>query len=296
MNSRDLMRSINEIDDELLIRSERSARPRRRVLYRIAAAAAALLFVFGAAFGIAKAIAAGKTGTSEPPKYAFLADTSVPADAVLPPSQMGGAGTMNPSHDKLRDLKEIYEESDAVCIITIGDWLGESEVSTYYEATVEHVYKGDPGESFVLHQTGNSKALYSDTPLFSYGDKLLVGVRFLNNRRFENTYYCIGGETTTAYVSLAEDGSAYVIDPKGIFSHYTEFNHPELHFTEYGENEALAKELFDELGKYDRVMADHLSEWFGEYYADRSGFVSDGSMIPHIYSLEEIEAYFAGLE
>ena len=105
MNSRDLMRSINEIDDELLIRSERAARPRRRVLYRIAAAAAALLFVFGAAFGIAKAANKGNSPYITEPK-----------EAVLPPSQVGTEGVQ---HARIRaySLSSALENSKAACII-----------------------------------------------------------------------------------------------------------------------------------------------------------------------------------
>ena len=341
MNSRDLMKSFSELDEELIERSERimkkqaaplitlertpkadesgiclvdetvneKARPR---IWRIMGAAAAVLLMAGFLLGITQIVGIGESpklpiapaspGENRPAEdtlgeYAFLYDTSVPEDAVLPPKQEGSNNmVMSSSHDKNRGFNELYEDAEAVCIVTIRDWLGENELYSYYNATVERTYKGELPETIVVYQAGNSSCLCENAPLFTYGDKLLLGIRRWEDRPFENAYYVVGGETTVSYVAAAEDGSAYVIDPKGIYSHYTEYNHPELHFTKYGENKALAKELFDELGKYDRVMADHLDEWFGEYYENRSAFISSWSMIPHIYSLEEIEAFFEGLE
>ena len=165
MNSRDLFESFNEIDEALLERSEQSAvRSRngskgtgsRAVLRRCLTAAAALILVFGASFGIAKAasdarlqseIAAYKSAAdavveSEIAAYrealgknAFLAETEVPEGAVLPIRQTGLQGgalhyVMGASPDKTRDLCEIFEESDAVCILTVRDWLGENKLYT----------------------------------------------------------------------------------------------------------------------------------------------------------------------
>ncbi|MBR3383527.1 MAG: hypothetical protein IKG85_10910, partial [Clostridia bacterium] len=90
MNSGDLMKSFNYIDPALIERSEKRKDPARTVR-RIAAAAAALLLVFGAAFGVAKA-AGAKEQAKLPEKFAFMADTEVPKDAVLPPSHDGLSG------------------------------------------------------------------------------------------------------------------------------------------------------------------------------------------------------------
>ena len=330
MNSRDLFESFNELDEALLERSEQNAvRSRsgsksagsRAVLRRYLTAAAALILVFGASFGIAKAasdarlqseIAAYKSAAdaaleseiasykAELGKNAFLAETEVPAGAKLPIRQTGFKGgalhyVMGASPDKTRDLCEIFEESDAVCILTVRDWLGENELYTWYEATVERTYKGELPEKIVLYQMGNSLAMCNDAPLYTYGDKLLVGIRRWESRPYENAYYVIAGDSTAAYVSLAKDGKAYVIDPEGQFSYCTRENHPELEFTQYGGRSPLAMELFEEMAKYDEAMAEKLGLWFGEYHEHPELYDENEPLIPTIYSLDEIEDFFAGL-
>lgn len=330
MNSRDLFQSFNELDETLLERSEqRAARARNEAdgaaprvkLKRFLTAAAALILVFGASFGIAKAasdarlqseIAAYKSAAdavveSEIAAYrealgknAFLAETEVPEGAVLPIRQTGFKGetlhyVMGASPDKTRDLCEIFEESDAVCILTVRDWLGENEVTTWYEATVERTYKGELPEKIVLYQLGNSLGMCNDAPLYTYGDKLLVGIRRWESRPYENAYNVIGNDSTAAYVSLAKDGKAYVIDPEGQFSYCTRENHPELEFTQYGGRSPLAMELFEEMAKYDEAMAEKLGLWFGEYHEHPELYDENEPLIPTIYSLDEIEDFFEGL-
>ncbi len=303
MNKYQLASVMGDIDDRFVSKTTKRAANKKPLLRSIAAAAAALLIVAGAAFGISRVVGIGEAPKlpSEPAskgdaQYEFLADVRVPKDAVLPPSQLGTIGHVGyASNDKLRDLKDIYEESDAVCIVTIRNWLGENEATSWYEATVERTYKGETADSIVIYQTGNSVSICNDAPLFTYGDRLLVGLCRWESRPYENAYFAIGGDTTTAYVQKAKDGKAYVIDPEGRFSYETENRHPELEFTAYGEDEGLAKELFDGMRGYDKVMADKLEEWFDAYYSNRDRFANE-TCTPHVYSLAEIEEYFAGLE
>lgn len=341
MNSRDLMKSFSELDEELIERSEsimkkrsaartalneeeaavrpevilvdetvsKKARPR---IWRYIGAAAAALLMAGALFGITRIVGIGESpklptepasqgeaqpAEKTPSEYAFLYDTSVPEDAVLPPNQEGSKGMgIRAGLDKLRDWKEIYEDSDAVCIVTIRDWLGENELYSYYNATVERTYKGELPETIVVYQPGNSSYLCDDAPLFTYGDKLLLGIRRWEDRPFENAYYVTDNVLAFTYISVSKDGDPYVIDSCGVITHYTGVNLPELHFTKYGENKKLAKELFEEIGEYDSVIAAYFDERFSDYYEHRKEYHEGLAMIPSIYSLAQIEDFFAGLE
>lgn len=341
MNSRDLMKSFSELDEELIERSEsimkkrsatrmalneeeaavrpevslvdetvsKKARPR---IWRYIGAAAAALLMAGALFGITRIVGIGESpklptepasqgeaqpAEKTPSEYAFLYDTSVPEDAVLPPNQEGVKDMgMSASHDKLYDFSELYEDADAVCIVTIRDWLGENELYSYYNATVERTYKGELPETIVIYQQGNSSYLCDDAPLFTYGDKLLLGIRRWEDRPFDNAYYAVGGGAAVSYVIATENGQAYVVDAKGIMGYYTKIRHPEADLFDYINNHDLAKEILSGLSVYDRVTAKQIEEVYDEYCSDKSAYISSGAMYPHIYSLGEIEEYFAGLE
>ena len=296
MNSGDLMKSFNYIDPALIERSEKRTDPARTVRM-IAAVAAALLLVFGAAFGVAKA-AGAKEQANLPEKYAFMSDNEVPADAVLPPSQMGGIGQFGPGYDKLRDLKEMYEDSEAVCIITIRDWLGESMTRSRYKADVEYIFKGEIEDTIAVYQMGSSIGLFDNNPLFTYGDKLLVGLNRSNKSICEGyaAYEITGVDSTLSYLAAAEDGQIYAIDYKGYYSYETEVKLPEYHFTNYAEDQNFVNELYKNIANYDSAVAKHLEEYYSEYYNNKERFVHDGGLVPHVYSLDEIEAFFAGMK
>lgn len=323
MKTETLCYAIGNIDERLIERAEKPVSRRPRYLRYIAAAAAVLL-IFGAAFGIAKAAGEGEnkpeqnalvpetivpedavqpspenSGTQLSEKYAFMADTTVPADAVLPPSQMGKDGScFMPGHEDLLNIKRIYEESDVVCIVTIRDWLGETEpkLYTFYEAKVEQIYKGEPAESIVVCQAGSSEGLFNSTPLFTYGDKLLLGLCRNEKRPYPNAYDIIGMETTVSYLATAEDGKVYVIDEVGEYSYWTRLECPELHFTNYADDQTLVKELYKDIANYDSAFSKfHEGYWQG-YYEDRETFLHDtAGYAPHVYSLEEIESFFSEL-
>lgn len=302
MNSGDLMKSFNYIDPALIERSEKRKDP-ARTIRRIAAVAAALLLIFGAAFGVAKA-ARAKEQAKLPEKFAFMSDNEVPADAVLPPSQMGNeTAVFMPGHDDLYNIKRTYEESDVVCVVTIRDWLGETEgdlvaLNTFYEAKVERVYKGDPGDSIVVVQAGSSDGLFNNKPLFTYGDKLLLGlVRYPKGPYANNAYSILGVELSVAYLATDNDGTVYVLDEVGEFSYWTEVECPELHFTNYADDQALVEELYKDLAKYDTGIVWALKGHWDGYYSDKESYLlNTAGFRPHVYSFEELDAFFAGME
>ena len=295
MNNEKLYALAGGINDDFVAETMKPKAARPRYLRYIAAAAAVLL-VLGAAFGVVKA-AGAKEQANLPEKYAFMSDTEVPKDAVLPPSQVGtDSAAIKPGHDDLRNLKKMYNESDVVCIVTIRDWLGENEYYSYYEATVERVYKGDPGESVVIYQKGTSQALFDDTPLFTYGDKLLLGLLRWGNMPYDNAYFCIGDETCVSYLAADEDGETYVIDAEGEYSYWTALECPEVQLTDYVKDRSLAARLLKNIGEYDSVAAERFEYWFNAYYEDPEQFEFTETMTPHVYLLADLEAFFVGLD
>ena len=88
----------------------------------------------------------------------------VPADAVLPSSQVGEHGIDHASHLRYvrsYTLRTAYEAADAVCCVTVKNWLGENDAATYYEAEVDKLYKGDIPQFITLYQIGKQKAQVS---------------------------------------------------------------------------------------------------------------------------------------
>ncbi len=284
MNNKDLFSSFGEIDESLVERSERAAsRSRsRRAIKMIAAAAAALLIIAGAAFGIAQAAGANK-GEMPVEQYAFIKDTKVPEDAVLPPESIG-QGKVNAEYVKNYTIPEAYAEADIVCLARVGNWLGETDIETFYEAVPLVTYKGELPSPFILREFGNSEFTLSGTVLYTYGDILLL---FLTQRDYEgynSSYECIGADLTMLYASVDDSGNVYLIDPRGLISYYTEVESPDAKLTNLGRDSKLVSELCSNMRNYNKRMADH----FQRYY-DNS--VNDELNVPfplHVFSLEEV--------
>ena len=293
MNSRTLVESFGYIDPKFVERSERRTAS-GRVLTRFAAAAAALLLVLGAAFGVVKA--AGEKGNAAsvlPEKYAFMADTAVPADAVLPPSQTGNGNSIHAEYERSFTIPAAYDESTVVCILTIRDWLGETEGYTYYEATVEHVYKGELPERIVYIFPGNSEGVLGGSPLHTYGDKILVFLDKWNHDGFENSnaYCSIGADISFLYLAISQDNDVYLIDHRGVFSKVTEEECDDIDLRNYASDEELVEQLCTNMSKYNKLLAEDITE-----YSYVSSHDIDNVPLPlHIYSLAAIEELFSEL-
>ena len=293
MNSRDIISSMSFIDTELLERSENRV-PKRRRAYRIAAAAAALLIVFGAAFGVAKAAGAKEPAAllnyawqALPEGFAFMADTEVPKEAVLPASQTGGA-EFDAEYNCSYDIITAFEDSEAVCLAVVGNCLGETESGTYFDIKPEKIYKGVLPETFTLYQCANSEFTFEGSPLYTYGDKLLLFLIPWGRDGFDDSYETAGSDLTVLYAAVSEDGGVYLIDHKGVLSYLTGEQQPELKLANYACDSGLAEELFRYLDSFDKTIAHRLRE-----YQRVSAEDPDNVPLPmHIYSVGEIEALF----
>ncbi len=288
MKTETINRLIGDLDDEALSCEFEAKASRPRKAFRFAAAAAALLIVAGAAFGIAQAKALANNGEKLPAQYAFMADTSVPKDAVLPPARTGQLKS-SAEYAGSYTIPSAYSEAEAVCLARVGNWLGENEYDSFFEAEPLVTYKGELPSSFILWELGNSKSTLG-TPVFTYGDVLLLFLIREDCEEYSGAYACIGGDLTMLYASVDNDGNAYLIDHRGIFSYKTSEEYPEIELADFGTNKLLVSELCSNMSVYDKFMADAL-----ERYCNVS--INDRPNVPfplHVYSLEEFEDVFFG--
>lgn len=282
MNNEKLYALSGQIDDRFVEETMGPA-PRRTQYLRYLAAAAAVLSVLGAAFWIARAGLDQKVEVNDP-------ETTPKATqaAVLPPAQTEG-NTGEASYLRSYDIAQLYSGSPAVCLITIHSWLGENGAGTYFEAEVDRVYKGELPDTIVIFQMGNSNYQMEDSPLFTYGDKLLVGLTAWEHSDYDNAYDIVGSEIAMLYAAVSKAGETYLFDHRGVLSYNTERNLKERSFTNYASDAELVGELLDSIGAYDAAICVELRMY---YNSSKSG---DPRPL-HIYSLEEIEAFFAEAE
>ena len=284
MNKYQIASVIGEVDDELITESGKNT-VKRRSLLRWMAAAAALLIAVGAALTTAKALQKAEV-PEVTAQYAFMSDTKVPKDAVLPPSQSHG-DISEARYLRSYDISQMYDAAEAVCIVTIRDWIGEDRVHTYFEAKVERTYKGELPETVLISQTGNSEYQMDGSPLFTYGDKLLVGLIPRRNSTYPGAYEIVGTDIAMLYAAMAEDGEVYLLDHQGMLSYETERNMDRA-FTDHSSDEALVNELLKYIGKYDKAICDEIQCHY-TFDPDAEEF-----KLPYsIYSLDEIEAFMA---
>lgn len=268
MNSKTILESMSYIDDELLERSEAPTRKKERAWLRAAAACLAVLAVLGAVIGTAASAKAN----------------NAPDGVVYPPSQTGAYShefivTSTVSYNNVYSLKSMYEEAQAVALVTIGNWLGENSVGTYFEATVDKLYKGELPQTILLYQLGNSYEIVEGSPLYTYGDRVLVGLLpWDREEEYPNSYESVGSDIAFLYAADA-DGETYLLDHKGWLSRTTREECGNDAFTYYAGDRKLVKKLCKSLAKYDKVIAEQV--------------LTEGA---NVYSLKEVEEYFKGLD
>ena len=280
---------IGELGDEV-IASEFKNTARRRRFVRGIAAAAALLLIFGAAFGVAKAAGAG---WKDPQQNADGPAAAVPKDAVLPPARIGALGSTHPRIYGPLTMSSLKERSDAVCILTIGNWIGEDEDETFFEATVESVLCGELPKRIIICQHGNSSWAINEFPILTYGDRLLAFLRCVtwNAEQSENCYTFTGVQFSHYYIGSADDGNEYAIDISGVISHYSE-REKGFHVKNHSEDIRLIFELITSFSGYDKLLSDWLNDYFEMLIKDNL----DSGISVRVYELSELEQYIIEVE
>lgn len=299
MNKYQLASVMGDIDEHFVSKTTKRAANKKPLLRSIAAAAAAVLLVSGAMLGISRFVGIGEAPklpaqqeAASPNNNAFLTDTIVPEDAVLPPVRVGSF--QSPSDPVVfLNFEQFYDDTAAVCILTIGDWLGDNGTGTYYEATVEKVYKGDLPEKIKLYQVGNEKWTLEYYPLFTYGDRLLIALEtwpdlpdYEDGFDLENCYQPAAAFISYFFISSDENGVEYLLEPCSLFS-YTNQITCDLRFNNYGNDRVLVRQLCEKIAEYDPVVADLILN--REKYTDRDSPLRD----TYVYSFEEFDAYLS---
>ncbi len=105
---------------------------------------------------------------------------------ILPPERKENAGRiwdLNPGFPvPLTDI-------ETIATVRIGNWLGESDALSYYEATVLQRFRGDVEDQIVIVQRGSSKIIAPNLVPFTYGDEVLLLLDKSKDNRFRNEYW-----------------------------------------------------------------------------------------------------------
>lgn len=225
MNNEKLYALAGGINDDFVAETMKPKAARPRYLRYIAAAAAVLL-IAGGAFGIVKASGEEKPAGTEnnggkiseadatedegtmktddkwanlPEGYEFMADTTVPEDAVLPPDDHGMSLA---EYARSYTFHEAFDEADTVCIVTVGDYLGPISWAEGFKAKPEKLYKGSLPEEITLLQFVSGR---KPQP-FRFGEKLLLFLK----KKGDVSYEVVGANIAQLYCA-AYEGSVYCV-------------------------------------------------------------------------------------
>lgn len=281
MKTETINRLIGDLGDEALSCEfeAKASRPRKAFRY----AAAACMIIIGAT--VFAAFTFGQTMLNYSNQEALSANmlskpADVPKDAVQPPAWNENSTGYSASLLKEYNFKTAYEEAEAVAIVTLGNWLSETETCTFYEAKTEKVYKGNLPDSIVLYQWGSTNN-YSKLHRNLYGDRLLVFL--VSDERFEYRpcYESLTPVADELIFACDSKGEAFIADPEGIISMVNRGSGIDqlrgMH--DAGEN------LISELCSYVKKTNPNIARIMAELGCDE---------LP-VYSLIEMEEYFEGL-
>lgn len=184
---------------------------------------------------------------------------------VYPPVRSGNAKM---STWKSYTLSSAFEESDLVAHVRVGNWLEETEMQTFYDATVVSEYKGNTGiKEIVLMQDGGSRMIFKDYPLFTHGNEMLLFLKRSVSTDYDNAYWIAGAFTTIFDVVADSSDNHYLIDRMGLLSESLD------NVINYSGELELRKTLMEKLIAKDDI-------WSSENYY---------SSFDYIYSLSQIE-------
>ena len=217
------------------------------------------------------------------PAEAWRKPAEIPEDAVLPPVRIGsGGGDQLFTHDY--DYSEAYDKADAVCIVTVGNYLEDDSYCCYFEAQVEKVYKGAPPEKIILRQE-ESKDYHRRAPIYTYGNRLLVFLNTWDNWQGDGTSYCqILGDLTALYLASDTSGTAYLIDLQGTVGYNSR-----VHGVR-GVNNVRTANLLQTLGEELKKGDEVLGETVLSYEEN------DPPCDLKIYSFDEFEAFLDSMK
>ena len=189
------------------------------------------------------------------PAGAWRKPAEIPEDAVLPPVRIG-SGEVKTSWAEFHNYAEAYEAADAVCIVTVENWLEDNSECCYFDAKVEKIYKGELPEMIVLRQN-ESKDLHRSSPIFTYGNRLLVFLREWEHWDGAGEAYAQDtGDLTTLYLVNDASGEMYLVGLSGLVGNRSRGLGLKDRFSL-----ELAQELGTELKKSDEVLGETVERY-----------------------------------
>ena len=199
--------------------------------------------------------------------------TPEPTEAITPPARKAGKMLVTYPYGPY-SFTDAFINADAVYALTVGNWLGETDEGlgvTFFEASIERVYKGEELTSIVLVQEGTSKATIPGYPLFTAGNRVLLFLgKWIDNSEYKNAFHIIGGSASVCDIVELSNGEQFVIDRQGYLT------------KEENEAEFVSNKLKDypavyaAYAEYDPILA----EW------------DCFSRTRYAHSLDDIDAYF----
>ena len=234
---------------------------------------------------------------------------------VLPPARWGiyDSGPWVFGADEVLDFGTYYEDPEAICLVTIGNWLGDNGSGTFIEAHVDKLYKGDLPETFVIYQSACQRVTFTNYPVFTYGDKMLIGVsehpyKVEGDLGLDKYYYINGEAQGVLYYAADKAGNEYVFDPEAMLSVNT-LRYTDIRFKNYSivgydsegwsiEDTELLNELYEDMDSRDREITEiikyHKTMYPGKGYRDGVWYGGDPDFHElYLYSLKDIEEFFA---
>jgi hypothetical protein len=290
MNADTIIDAIGDIDEELYDRSAKNLRT-------AAPKAKAKALVFSSKHVLRIAIAAALVIVIG---VGLMLTSSAKGD-VLPPARWGkitcGIG------DNFFDISKSKEENPfIVCIVTVGNRIGETPEITFYQAHVERTLEGEIPEDFILSQSGCSEWNGEDFPLFVHGDRLMVFLTKYQAKEFNvnmgfDEFYSVNCKNLLIEAT-AKDGKDYVIDyfPENLS--YQIMQLTDIRFTNHADDAELMSELHEDLKNTDPVYEARIRDHEELYYSLKETYEDLGVMdykayTPSVYSVDEIAEFFA---
>ena len=230
------------------------------------------------------------------PVEAWKEPVTVPEDAVFAPVRKPkGSASGYKDLDYFHGFKSGFENADAVCLVTVEDWLSENMFCTFFEASVDKVYKGELPEKIALRQEANSSFSMYNTPLFTYGNKLLVFLYVWDEwdegvQQHENAYEIM--TYGAGYLIYAQDseGDDYLIDLIGDISRASKEKREPALTDQY--NSDLIDELIEYIDRQDGELAKTVELFTHD--TDRLRW-EDGGAPMRVYRFSDIDDMLNGL-
>lgn len=172
-------------------------------------------------------------------------------DRVLPASRTGKGMSYGSIAADYATISLIYEASDAVARVRIGNWLDENQYETYYQAEVIEVYKGTLPEEIIIQQDGTSRATFSGYPLFFHGEEKLIFLKKTDISDFASpeeagpytgTAYWIPGSYMGVFDCTTDDtGELYFADC------FNALNFSGFELTDYSNDSTVVSQVYTQL-------------------------------------------------